>query len=45
MHALLNLLDVELLGLRFINAKKQVNLDSVPIEVRNTIKSVACKFH
>lgn len=45
LHALLNLLDFELLGLRFINAKKHVNLDSVPIEVRNVIKSVACKFH
>jgi hypothetical protein len=33
------------LGLRFINAKKQIYLDSVPLGVRDVVKSVALKFH
>ena len=45
LHALLDLLDFELLGLRFINAKKQIYLDSVPLGVRDVVKSVALKFH
>lgn len=45
LHAIMNLLDFELLGLRVINAKKELYLGHVPIDVKNTIKSVACKFH
>jgi len=41
----LNGLDVELLGMRVIKAKKELFQDNVPKEVKKTLKCVAYKFH
>lgn len=45
LHAILNLMDVELLGLKIVHAKKELYFGNVPEEVQRTIKSVAFKFH
>lgn len=45
LHAILNLVELELLGLRIINAKRELYLECVPAEVQKTIKCVAYKFH
>lgn len=45
LHAILNLAELELLGLRVINAKRELYLDCVPNEVQKTIKCIAYKFH
>ena len=45
LHALLNVLDLEVLGLKVIRAKKELYKDVVPLEVQKIIKSVAYKFH
>lgn len=45
LRAILNLAELELLGLRVIHAKRELYLDCVPEEVQKIIKSVAYKFH
>lgn len=42
---LLNQCHFELLGLKHINAKKDFYIEPVPLNIKNTIKSVAYKFH
>lgn len=39
------MLDMELLGVKVINAKKELYLETVPTEVKDTIKCIAQKFH
>jgi hypothetical protein len=45
LHVLLNLLDLELLGLKVVNAKKELYLNTVPKEVQKILKCIAHKFH
>ena len=45
LNAILNMMEVELLGIKVVDAKKQIYFDNVPKEVRHTFKSVAYKFH
>lgn len=45
LNTLLNVLDLELLGLKVVHAKKELKKDSVPEEVRKTLKCIAYKFH
>ena len=45
LHTLLNVLDLEVLGLKVIRAKKELYKDVVPLEVQKIIKSVAYKLH
>jgi hypothetical protein len=45
LQALLKQCHFELLGLKIVKAKKHFYLDTVPLEIKNTIKSIAFKFH
>lgn len=45
LHAILNELDAELLGIRLINAKKDIFKTTASIEVQKLFKCVAYKFH
>lgn len=44
-HALLNLLNLELIGLKLVTAKTEIYNDLVPKDVKAVIRSVACKLH
>jgi len=45
LQAILNGMDVELLGTKVVRANKDLYFDNVPREVRKAIKSVAYKFY
>ena len=45
LNAIINQLDLEVLGLRMINAKKELYHLGVPVEVKSIIRQVAYKFH
>jgi len=45
LNALINVLELEVLGLKVIRAKKELYKDIVPLEVQKIVKSVAYKFH
>lgn len=45
LHAILNQLDVELLGLRVMKGKKELYNENVPKEVQKIVKCIAYKFH
>ena len=45
LNAILNSLDVELLGMRVVNAKKDLFKTTAPEEVQKLFKCIAYKFH
>lgn len=45
MNAIINQLDLEVLGLRMINAKKELYYPEIPVEIKTLIRQVAFKFH
>jgi len=45
LHAIINQLDLEVLGLRVINAKKELYYPEIPVEIKKIMRSLAYKFH
>ena len=45
MDAILGSLDVELLGMRFVKARKEIYGKEMPRKVEDLVRSVAYKFH
>lgn len=39
------MIELELLGLRVVDAKRELDIDCVPEEVRKIVKCMAYKFH
>ena len=45
MNAILGSLDVELLGMRLVKARKEIYVKEVPRKVEDLVRRVAYKFH